>query len=245
MTRVLLHQRLLIVGPVLGSMMLAVLGCAPSRYHVNAGSGAPGLSQSDRGRGHGGTNPNAPFTLITRSHSKPAGAAPGEDSMANEARLRFTPECSPQQLEAVEVAQQVNGDQRFVSLAFVNDGTAACKLSGYPSLFLLDETGATVATVAVVQSVDGTSLSIPEAAAAKAAGSSSSGEVELLLAAHGEAYFGISWLSGEDCPQVSRLMIGPPGMTRTFSVNHPLTVCSGQVRVTALHSSRVDAPPSS
>jgi len=206
-----------------------LLGCTRSRVNATSGAVSPGLTQDTRRHGHSGTNPNAPFTLQTRS---PAGSS--ANSPATLTSDGAAPPCSAEQLGVVEVAAQVNGDQRFVSLAFVNNGDATCELGGYPSLSLLDDKGAAIGSVSIVHVDNVTEVKKPAEAGQPVAPAPSAGPINLTLAPKGEAYFGISWMSGENCPSVSSLVIDAPGLTRSFAINHSLTVCSGEVKVTAL-----------
>lgn len=204
---------------------LFVQGCVRGHYRSAATGVTPGLTAEDRKHARDATNPNGPFVLVSRE--KNAGAS--RPSPVQTTAIA----CNSDDLAVVEVSEQVNGSERYVSLAFVNEGEDVCKLGGYPTLSLLDEHGGPIGSVSVVR-VNDTSQITPSTNPQEV----TPGLVELMLAPRGEAYFGISWVSGDQCPAVAGLAVRAPGMMRTFSINHPLSVCSGQIRVTTLRSTQ-------
>lgn len=182
----------------------------------------------DAPHGRGGTNPNAPFVLVDRS---PRPAAHLASMSAADA-----PPCSAREISLSEVAAEMNGQSREVKFAFVNEGAETCRIGGYPEIELLDAQDLPVANLTVVKSA-------PGALQARTVSASASVEpareaAELVLDPKQEAYFGITWTTGEDCPVVSRIELTAPGTTQTFTISRPLTVCAGQVKVTALQSTQ-------
>lgn len=176
-------------------------------------------------RGRGGTNPNAPY-LVASTTPQLVKRAPAVDPSTVEA-------CDSSNLSVTEIAAAVNGNYRAVKLAFNNLGAAPCKLGGYPSISLLDENGAPVASV-VVDRV--TAYTLSAELAQKAMPAAISPDAVVVLAPKGEAWFQLGWASGDGCPAVSRISVSAPGASESFSINHPLTVCEGRVQITTLHS---------
>jgi Protein of unknown function (DUF4232) len=215
---------------VVSTIALLTQGCTRGHYHAAAGTVTPGLTAEDRRHGRNGTNPNAPFTLINREQR-------GAASKLSTVPLNAT-SCAPEDLGVVEVAEQVNGEERFVSLAFVNEGPKECELGGYPTVSLLDEHGEAIGSLSVVEVGDKSQTTPSPTAVEAALPTGAGGPIEVMLAPQGEAYFGISWMAGAQCPSVSGLTVRAPGIARSFSINHRLSVCSGQVRVTALRSTQ-------
>lgn len=215
---------------LVSTVALLTQGCNRGHYRATSGTVPPRLTADDRRHSRNGTNPNAPFTLTSREQRVPALRRATDPLDATS--------CLPDDLGVVEVAEQVNGDERFVSLAFVNEGKSTCKLGGYPTLSLLDEHGQTIGSLSVVEVADSSKVAPASPPSGAVLPTGDNRPIELMLAPQGEAYFGISWTTGAQCPSVSGLSVRAPGMARSFSINHPLSVCSGQVRVTALRSTQ-------
>lgn len=147
----------------------------------------------------------------------PAGAASATTA-------RRPPACSPIHLSPFEY-QQTKGDQTFVTVNFVNDFKTVCVLRGYPSLVMLDATGAVALH--------------PQAAARSL-------EQWVTLPPNGSAGF-VAWFSdqpspsdptGSTCAKVSqmRVTISPgPRETLTSPFLVDFSLCgSGVVHVTPL-----------
>ncbi len=215
---VALAGSLLIVWPLM-------ISCAHSTRSSSFKGGAPALLNEDGPR-RGGTNPNAPYMvaaaspqLVRRSETASSTAGP----------------CESKDLAVTEIAAAVNGNYRAIKLAFDNEGISPCRIGGYPSISLLDQSGTPVANL-VVDRVTTSSLRarlaegpVPAAAIAKP-------DAQITIDPKGEAWFQVGWSTGPDCPIVSRIHVSAPGSSESFTVDHPLTVCEGHVQITTLHS---------
>jgi hypothetical protein len=206
--------------------MLPLLeSCAHSTHASSLKGGAPVLLNEDAPRAHGGTNPNAPYMVAAASPQlvKRSGATA---SSANP--------CESKDLSVTEIAAAVNGNYRAIKLAFDNEGLAPCRLGGYPSISLLDQSGTPVANL-VVDRVTASSIRarLAEGPLQTAAATR---DAQIIISPKGEAWFQVGWSTGEDCPVVSRISVSAPGSSESFSVTHPLTVCEGRVAITTLHS---------
>lgn len=222
------HAIRLLIGST--SLLAALMaGCAGRGSHHAAANGmAPGISEDAPSHGRAGTNPNAPFTLIDRT-PRPA-AQPA--SLSEQDAIP----CSGKELTMTEVAAEANGEAHRVQFAFVNQGSQACKIGGYPSIDLLDEQGQPVASLAVEQT--GSKTLQAKTAAVDSDSTANSQAAQIVIEPHGEAFFGVGWITGEDCPVVAKISMTAPGTTQTFTVARALKVCAGQVHVTALRSTQ-------
>jgi len=142
----------------------------------------------------------------------------------------------------------MNGAERSLRLAFKNRGQAACRLNAAPSIALLDQDGTPMASITIKQtgesSLSGAVTGPVQgvAATSSSAGNNNSGNnLDVVLRPSSEASLQIGWSSGEGCPLVSRFAIGIPdagsadsNVPIVFTIEHPVTVCGGEVRVTSL-----------
>ncbi|AXC10383.1 hypothetical protein ACPOL_1032 [Acidisarcina polymorpha] len=189
------------------------------------------------------SDPNAPFTLIDRTKSQARG-------IPSEIEAAASP-CRPSILQVYESAARMNDDQRIVILAVKNTGTTACRIEGYPTIGLVDESGASIAQIVVRQTGESSlsaTISAPtqDAAAKKV-------PVDVVLPPAAQGTFEIGWSSGEQCPLASRIVISmpqiptpgdgtasadlPPNVSGVFTINHPINVCHGEIQVSALTAS--------
>ncbi len=179
------------------------------------------------GPARGMTNPNGPFTLVSRSPrlaTRPAAID-----------VEAAPSCNAQDLSVFESGSQVNGDRRAVRLTLVNHGSSPCRLGGYPSISLLHKDGTLVGSITIDKMSGGTLTANLTAAPAGESEVGPSPQV-LLGASGGEASFNIGWQTGEQCDEVAQIAIAAPGTTSSFSINHPINVCAGRIQVTAMNS---------
>jgi len=200
-------------------------GCSHSTHAALKGN-APLLQQDAPLHARGGANPNAPYTLANTTPQlvkRPPAVDPATVDACDDSRLSVT-----------EIAAAVNGRYRGVKLAFHNESDAPCKLGGYPSISLLDESGAPVASV-VIDRVTSSTLSA-ELAQKPLQIAENPSNAEVVLAPKSEAWFQLGWSSGDGCPVISRISVSAPGSSETFTVSHPLTVCDGRVQITTLRS---------
>jgi hypothetical protein len=209
-----------------------VEGCSRSTHGSTFRGGAPALLKEDAPiHPRGGTNPNAPYTV--------AAAQPQLVKRTEAANAMAAGPCDGSNLTVTEIAAAVNGNYRAVKLAFNNVGETPCRLGGYPSISLLDQNGAPVASV-VVDRVTMSTLSA-RLTQEPVQATATQPDAQVTLAPKGEAWFQLGWATGDGCPVVSRISVSipdsaGPGSTGTFTVNHPLTVCEGRVQITTLHS---------
>jgi hypothetical protein len=200
-------------------------GCSRSSRAALQGN-APTLKQEDAPlRSRGGTNPNAPYTV--------ASATPQLVKRPVVDASLLAP-CDSSKLSVTEIAAAVNGNYRAIKLAFNNLGAEPCKLGGYPSIALLDQNDAPVASV-VVDHITASTLSAQLAQGELQTAATPQG-AEVTLSPKGEAWFQVGWSTGDECPVVSQISVSAPGSTETFTVNHPLAICEGRIQITTLHS---------
>jgi hypothetical protein len=214
--------------------LILAQGCSQAHAPGTASANAPGLGEDGQAHIRGVSDPNAPFTLIdrTKAHQE----IPAEDPSS-------APECGASSLQFYEAAASMNGADRTLRLALKNRGESACQLSGFPSIALLDDHGSAIASISVRQTGRSTVSGVVSAPANQPVSSTATPGVNVVLRPSGEASFEIRWSSGDDCPLVSRLAIGIAGtaeanapLTNTFTINRPLKVCNGELRVTAFLS---------
>ncbi|HVW76991.1 MAG TPA: DUF4232 domain-containing protein [Alloacidobacterium sp.] len=212
-----------------GSLMIVwpfSQGCAHPAHSSALRGGAPLLNE-DSPRANGGTNPNAPY-LMKASTPQLAHRSEASGTAVNP--------CDSKNLTVTEIAAAVNGKYRAVKLAFDNDGLAPCRIGGYPTVALLDQTGTPVAHLAVDRVTDSALSAQLSRGAVPAAATVAKPDAQITIAPRGEAWFEVGWSTGEGCPVVSRISVSAPESSESFTVNHPLTVCEGRVQITTLHA---------
>jgi hypothetical protein len=219
LTKLVIASSVLVVWPFME-------GCSHSS-HMGFQGNAPALMQQDApARARGGTNPNAPYLVVS--------STPQLVKRPSTPYAGTLDTCNSQNLSVSEIAAAVDGKYRAVKIAFTNQSTAPCKLSGYPSIVLMDQNNSPVANV-VVDRVTTTTLNA-EVTQQPAQSAASQKNAEVALEPKGQAWFQLAWSTGDDCPVVSQVDVSAPGSTETFTVNHPLTVCDGRVRLSTLQS---------
>jgi hypothetical protein len=210
---------------VCGFLALGLLqGCASSSSRATSRSSAPALSGDNGLRSAGGTNPNAPFAVV--EHSPRLVPRPTQETSSD------ILSCPASGLGITEVAANVNGRYRIVRLAFVNRQDMPCKLAGYPSVSLVSGDGAPVGSLAIERTTAQSLTAVMNPGRAETAMTEPSPSV--ILPAGGKAYFQLGWVTGDDCPSVSHIVIAAPGTTHSFTLNHPLAICDGRIRITAV-----------
>jgi hypothetical protein len=220
----------------MAALPLFAAGCSQTVARGSAAANAPTLGAEGQAHIRGVSDPNAPFTLVDRTKSTTTGSfSEGENAAIP---------CGASTLQMYEAAASMNGDARVVTLAFKNRGSAVCRLSGYPSIELQDESGVGIAGIAIRQT---SALSLSGTVVGRVEDASAGAPVDVVLRPSAEATFEIGWSSGDGCPLVSRFTVAVPGeaasgdnastFSGSFTVNHPLNVCNGEVRVTALMAS--------
>jgi hypothetical protein len=230
---------------VLPATLALILAQGCSQVHVprNASSTAPALGEEGQAHIRGVSDPNAPFTLMDRTHAV-AQQVSKQEAGQDSASMAL---CEPSSLQVYEAAATMNGEERSLRLAIKNNGEAACHLAGSPSISLEDQSGASIASIAIRQTgtLSLTGVVEPPMREVASTSASTAQSVDVVLPPSGEASFEIGWSSGDDCPVVSSIAIGiAPAMSSgtnaeglpkpRFSINHSLKVCNGEVRVTSL-----------
>lgn len=190
---------------------------------------APTLAnQEDRPRQQNVADPNAPF-VVRASRPVLTTREPILDVQA-------VPTCVPAQLTAFESAAQSIGQQHTLRVSIVNR-QEACRLGGFPSVSLIDPSGAVLGNVelhrvshqAILASLHPPATSIADAGVPDTAPSP-----QVLLAARGEADFELGWSSGEGCAQVSRIAVAAPGTTESILLGRLLQICGKTLFITAV-----------
>lgn len=212
-----------------GSMFVVwpfATGCGHSAHSSALRGGAPAMLNED-GPHREGTNPNAPYLMAASATPQLAHRSDTYTSGVNP--------CDGKSLTVTEIAASVNGKFRAVKLAFDNDGLTPCRIGGYPTITLLDQTGTPVANL-VVDRVTLSTMSAQLTPGPVPAVTAPKPDAQIVIAPRGEAWFEVGWSTGEGCPVVSRISVSAPGSSENLTVNHPLTVCEGRVQITTLHS---------
>lgn len=245
-----IFSRVALICASLASLLLAT-GCTPNAVRGKTSASAPALNGEAQAHIRGVSDPNAPFTLVSRANATVATTATAANAAAggSEANPVAAAACRAADLQVYEAAASMKGEARVVRLALKNNGATACRLSGYPAIALEDEHGVTIASIAVRQtgaaSLSGT-VAAPVREAAVESGAASAA-VDVVLRPEGEASFEIGWLSGDACPLVSRFTVAlpaaretasevNPSLSGTFTINRALNVCNGEMQITALRA---------
>ena len=216
---------IIVTTAVFASLLLS--GCNAAHNKLSAHANAPGLRDDAPLSSRGGTNPNAPYTMVDHSAHLVQRTAIVDVNAAMP--------CAAADLSLFESGAHVDGERRSVRLNLVNHAKVPCRLGGYPSISLLKQDGSLLGNV-VIEKVTATTL---EAALhANTAALKSSDEQRpspyVLLAPSGEASFEVGWTSGPACDQIGSIAVSAPGTVQSFTVKHNLSVCEGRILVTAV-----------
>jgi hypothetical protein len=178
-------------------------------------------------------NPNAPYVVETSS--KPPQLVKRADESGSGT---MTEGCRDKNLTVTEIAAALNGSYHAVKLAFYNQGLTPCKIGGFPTVSLLDQHGNPVASVAIERVTESAVKAKLEPGSVQQ--SSAAQPVALVIAPRGEAWFQLGWLTGDGCPEVSRISVSAPESSESFTINHPLDICDGKLEITALRGDDQD-----
>jgi hypothetical protein len=110
-------------------------GCSHAAHNSLANGSAPGLKNDDAPLLRTEGNPNAPYLVAAAKPQLLKRPESGDTSAAGP--------CDSRDLTVTEIAASVNGDYHAVKLAFYNQGLAPCRISGFPTVSLLDKNGET------------------------------------------------------------------------------------------------------
>jgi Protein of unknown function (DUF4232) len=205
---------------VAGCLMAVCAGCAGSRPG-SAKLVAAGASAPDDAALH--VNPNAPF--IT------PGGMPRLVPRATETDVKDARACDPEVLSVDEIAGNANGSYRSVKLAFMNRGAVPCTLGGYPAVSLFDTEGQALGSIELEKVTADKVVAELSQAPTPAAGAPTA---QVTLMPHAVAAFQVVWSAGASCSKVARIAVRAPGLSRTFAIAHPLSICAGRIQVTEL-----------
>ena len=218
-------------------LLLCATGCSGTRGSVSSSALAPGMRGEVAGSrmARNVANPNGPFAVV----------APHLAVREPLLDVNGVPSCAPQQLSLFESRAEINGVHHAVRLTLENSGSA-CRLSGFPSITLLQADGSVLGGVRIEKvSSSAMRASLTASSVMQEAAALDTPSPQVLLPARGEAAFEVGWTSGPRCAEVSRIAIAAPGMVSsvqnsTMQVAHPIQICEDQVLITAI--SQPDIP---
>jgi hypothetical protein len=150
--------------------------------------------------------------------------------------------CSPDALKVEEISGNVHDNYHSIKLGFQNQAGVNCQLSGYPLVALFNGQGQSLGSIAEQRTTEAqvlAELGESEPGPAKStqpapAATRASEPPNVVLMPKAVAAFQVVWSAGESCPKVARVLVTPPGTTRTFTVSQPMSVCMGRIQVTPL-----------
>lgn len=144
--------------------------------------------------------------------------------------------CKGPQLQLADAGGDAGMGNRIAIVAVRNLGSAACSVTGYPSVKLVDDRSQVLATV---RSEPGTGSYFRSGEAPEA----------VVLAPGGRAWFDVAWnvvlheADGETvCPTAARIRMTVPGDTSPVWLDHALTPCGGRIRVSPFRAVAEPAP---
>jgi hypothetical protein len=187
----------LVLAPVL-ALALTLSGC-------NQSANAP--ASAAKGPGTANVGP------AVASAPAPASAAPS------------SPACKSGDLTLSRISEDAGAGHRVVTYGVVNNSHAACSLTGYPTLTLIDTDGRRTDAVTVV-ATDQAFYNVggpPQA---------------VNLTPGGKAVFFLSFAgiqaTEKPCTAISRLIVIPPGNNQAIELADTLQVCTGEVRLSPI-----------
>lgn len=150
------------------------------------------------------------------------------------------PRCRGPQLQLEEAGRDAGPGNRVAIVGVRNLGTAACSLTGYPAIGLVDDRNEPLATVRT-EATSGSDLRNGQAPSPVT-----------LAASGGQAWFDVAWTVGPHeagreiaCPAAARIRMTAPNDTSPVWLNHRLTPCGGLIRVTPFRAVAAPVPPPS
>lgn len=149
------------------------------------------------------------------------------------------PPCKGPQLQLEDAGGDAGMGNRIAVVGVRNLGTAACSLTGYPSITLVDDRGQTLTKVRT-DTGPGSYFRSDQTPSA------------VILAPRGRAWFDVAWnvvlheADGETvCPTAARIRMTAPGDTSPVWLDHGLSPCGGLIRVTPFRAVAEPVPPQS
>lgn len=147
------------------------------------------------------------------------------------------PRCKGPQLQLEDAGGDAGMGNRIAIVGVRNLGAAACSLTGYPSVSLVDDRGQALATVRT-ETGPGSYFRSGQIGSA------------VTLSSGGRAWFDIAWnvvpheAGGEAaCPTAARIRMTAPNDTSPVWLDHRLTPCGGLIRVTPFRTVAEPVPP--
>jgi hypothetical protein len=136
--------------------------------------------------------------------------------------------CKSGDLALAHQSDDAGAGQREVVYGLTNNSAAACSLTGFPTLALIDAQGQPISSVTTVQSEDGDFAANGAAATVN-------------LASKGKAVFRIRYTgisgAGKPCVNTAKIRVTPPGNTQAIDVNDALQVCDTQIMLSPIRPS--------
>lgn len=209
--------------------LLVAAGCSQASSSVGSRANAPGLQpDTDRAR-QNVADPNAPYLLAATSPRLKM-RPPLLDSNAVHV-------CSITQLSIFESQATKDGPRHTVRFTVSNSGDP-CRISGFPAVTMLRADGSVLGDIRVRKlSGEGFQAFLAAPAMPVQDTERSAPSAPVLLVPQGEAAFRLGWTAGTDCEQVGKIAISAPGVSgqvRAVLIPRQLTVCQGQVLITAV-----------
>jgi Protein of unknown function (DUF4232) len=159
-----------------------------------------------------------PTNMATNTSAGPGSGAPAPNAVA----------CKSGDLSVKHQSDDAGAGQREVVYAFTNNAAAACSLTGFPTLALIDANGQPIGSVPTVQSEDGDFAA-------------NGAPATVNLAPKGTAVFRIRYTgisgAGIPCVNTAKIRVTPPGNTQAIELNDALQICSTQVRLSPVRPS--------
>ncbi|HWE45360.1 MAG TPA: DUF4232 domain-containing protein [Caulobacteraceae bacterium] len=179
-------------------------------------------------------NPSKPATPANASDTANVGPASGTptntatNTAGSGAPAPSATPCKSGDLSLAHQSDDAGAGQREVVYAFTNNAAAACSLTGFPTLALIDAQGQTIGSVPTVQSEDGDFAA-------------NGAPATVNLAPKGKAVFRIRYTgisgAGIACVNTARIRVTPPGNTQAIEVNDALQICDTKVMLSPVRPS--------
>jgi hypothetical protein len=199
----------LVLAATVAIAALSLAACDAGKKPAGNGAG----DTANVGPAMGGTTMPAP------TPGAPAGTPPAGGSPIA---------CRSGDLTLAHASDDAGAGQREVVYSLTNNGPAACTLTGFPTLALIDAGGQQIASVTTVQSQDGDFA---------ANGASAT----VTLTPKGQAVFRIRFTgisgAGKPCVNPAKVRVTPPGNTQAIEITDALQVCDTQVLLSPIRPS--------
>ena len=183
--------------------------------------GAAVLALVVSGCGQGGKTPASSSGPGTAN----VGPAVASSAQSTPASAPGAPACKSGDLALNRINEDAGAGHRVVTYGVVNNGPAACTLTGYPTLTLIDADGRRTDAINVVQT---------DQAFYNVGGPAQ----PVTLAPSGKGVFFLSFAgiqaTDKPCIAVSKLDVTPPGNTQSIELSDTLQICTGEARLSPI-----------